>query len=121
MHTATKNVKTELQFDFSKEIFYSFHPGYWYEVYSALKDELGLIYNNIMYLEISIDTNKDLVALFAFYFNNCLNNKLRASDRYFLIRKNTSVSVMSNGSSFIIDGSDNKIAIYKNQNMLKII
>ena len=112
LHTATKVLKHELQFDFSKEIFYSFHPGFWYEVYCALKIELGLIYNNIMYLEISIDTNKDLVTQFAFYFNNCLNNKLRVSDRYFLIRKNTSVSVMSNGSSFIIDGSDNKIAIY---------
>jgi len=102
LHTATKVLKHELQFDFSKEIFYSFHPGFWYEVYCALKIELGLIYNNIMYLEISIDTNKDLVTQFAFYFNNCLNNKLRVSDRYFLIRKNTSVSVMSNGSSFII-------------------
>lgn len=112
LHTATKVLKHELQFDFSKEIFYSFHPGFWYEVYCALKFELGLIYNNIMYLEISIDTNKDLVRQFAFYFNNCLNNKLRASDRYFLIRKNTSVSVMSNGSSFVIDGSDNEIAIY---------
>ena len=112
LHTATKVLKHELQFDFSKEIFYSFHPGFWYEVYCALKFELGLIYNNIMYLEISIDTNKDLVTQFAFYFNNCLNNKLRTSDRYFLVRKNTSVSVMSNGSSFVIDGSDNEIAIY---------
>ena len=112
LHTATKVLKHELQFDFSKEIFYSFHPGFWYEVYCALKFELGLIYNNIMYLEISIDTNKDLVTQFAFYFNNCLNNKLRASDRYLLIRKNTSVSVMSNGSSFVIDGSDNEITIY---------
>ncbi len=112
LHTATKVLKHELQFDFSKEIFYSFHPGFWYEVYCALKFELGLIYNNIMYLEISIETNKDLVTQFAFYFNNCLNNKLRASDHYFLIRKNTSVSVMSNGSSFIINGSDNEIAIY---------
>ena len=112
LHTATKVLKHELQFDFSKEIFYSFHPGFWYEVYCALKFELGLIYNNIMYVEISIDTNKDLVTQFAFYFNNCLNNKLKANGRYFLIRKNTSVSVMSNGSSFVIDGSDNEIAIY---------
>jgi hypothetical protein len=112
LHTATKVLKHELQFDFSKEIFYSFHPGYWYEVYCALKVELGLIYNNIMYLEIAIDTNKNLVTQFALYFNNCLNNKLRVSDRYFFMRKNTSVSVMSNGSSFVIDGSDNKIAIY---------
>ena len=112
LHTATKVLKHELQFDFSKEIFYSFHPGFWYEVYCALKFELGLIYNNIMYLEISIDTNKDLVTQFAFYFNNCLNNKLRASEVYLLIRINTSVSVLSNGSSFVIDGSDNEIAIY---------
>ena len=112
LHTATKVLKHELQFDFSKEIFYSFHPGYWYEVYCALKVELGLIYNNIMCVEIAIDTNKNLVTQFALYFNNCLNNKLRVSDRYFFMRKNTSVSVMSNGSSFVIDGSDNKIAIY---------
>jgi hypothetical protein len=111
LHTAAKVLKHELQFDFSKEIFYSFYPEYWYEVYSALKVELGLIYNNIMYVEISIDTNKDLVTQFAYYFSNCENNKLRVGDRFFM-RKSISVSVMSNGSSFVIDGSDNGIAIY---------
>lgn len=111
LHTATKVLKHELQFDFLKEIFYSFYPDYWYEVYSALKSELCIIYNNIRYMEISIDTNKNLVTQFALYFNNCINNKLRVSGRYFM-RKNTSVSVMSNGSSFVIDGSDNGIAIY---------
>jgi hypothetical protein len=48
--TATKVLKHELQFDFSKEIFYSFHPGFWYEVYCALKTNLAL-FTKIMYLE----------------------------------------------------------------------
>jgi hypothetical protein len=37
MHAATKLKKHEIQFDFAKEVFYSFYPEFWYEVYSALK------------------------------------------------------------------------------------
>ena len=111
LHTATKVLKHELQFDFSKEVFYSFHSSYWYEVYNALKSELGLVYNNIMYMEISIDTNKNLVKDFIFYYQNCINNKLRISDRY-KMKNSTSVSVMFNGTYFLIDGSDNEIAVY---------
>ena len=112
LHTATKVLKHELQFDFSKEIFYSFYPDYWYEVYSSLKSELDLVYNNIRYMEISIDTNKNLFSYFIYYYQNCVNNRLRVSDR-FKMRKNTKVSVMYNGSCFLINGSDNEIAVYQ--------
>jgi len=111
LHTAAKVLKHELQFDFSKEVFYSFYSSYWYEVYNALKSELGLVYNNIMYMEISIDTDKNLVKDFIYYYQNCKNNELRVSERY-QMKKNTSVSVMHNGTYFLIDGSDNEIAIY---------
>ena len=111
LHTATKALKHELQFDFSKEVFYSFYSNYWYEVYNALKSELGLAYNNIMYMEISIDTDKNLVKDFIYYYQNCKNNELRVSERY-QMKNNTSVSVMHNGTYFLIDGSDNEIAVY---------
>ncbi len=111
MHTATKLKKHELQFDFSKQVFYSFSPDFWYEVYQAIKVELGLRYNNIHYFEISIDVNKNLVAAFGNYYLNCINNYLRLGDRY-RMRRGTIVNVMNNGSSFVIGGSENSIVIY---------
>jgi len=111
LHTATKLKKHELQFDFSKQVFYSFSPDFWHEVYLAIKSELGLIYNNIHYLEVSIDANKNLVEAFGHYYSSCINNYLRLGDRY-RMRKGTIVNVMSNGSSFVIGGSENSIEIY---------
>lgn len=111
LHTATRLKKQELQFDFAKEVFYSFNSGYWYEVYRALLTELGIIYNNIMYVEISVDTDKNLVKQFRYYFINAINNMLRMSDRY-RMRKNLIVHVMHNGSSFVIGGSENEVVIY---------
>jgi hypothetical protein len=111
LHTAAKLKKHELQFDFAKEVFYSFNSGYWYEVYLALIAELGILYNNIMYVEISVDTDKNLVEHFSCFYRNTVNNKLRLSDSY-LMRKNTVVNVMANGESFVIGGSENEVVIY---------
>jgi hypothetical protein len=111
LHSATKLKKHELQFDFSKQVFYSFSPDFWHEVYLAIKDELGLVYNNIHYLEVSIDVNKNLVEAFGTYYGNCLNNFLRLGGRY-QMRKGTVVNVMGNGASFLIGGSENSIEIY---------
>ena len=111
LHAATKLKKHELQFDYSKEVFYAFHSAFWYEVYEALITNLGILYNNIMYIEIDIDTNKNLVGQFGYLYQNTINNKLRSGDRYKL-RKDTIVNVMNNGRSFVIEGTENEIALY---------
>jgi len=111
LHSATKLKKHEIQVDFVKEIFYSFSPSFWYEVYEAIKTELGLIYNNILYVEISIDTNKNIVLQFGYFYQNSINNQLRSGNLY-QMRKNVVVNVMSNGSSFIVAGEGNEIAVY---------
>ncbi len=111
LNAATKLKKNELQFDFSKEVFYAFHSVYWFEVFGALKANLGIIYNNIRYLEISIDTNKDLVGQFSSLYQNSVCNNLRSGDRY-KMKANTIVHVMHNGHSFVIEGTDNEIVIY---------
>ena len=111
LHAATKLKKHEIQFDFSKEVFYAFHSDYWYEVYSVLTTNLGIIYNNIRYMEIAIDTNKDLVGQFSTLYQNTVCNNLRIGNIYKL-KANTIVHVMHNGHSFVIEGTDNKIAIY---------
>jgi hypothetical protein len=111
LHTATKLKKHELQFDFSKQVFYAFSSEFWHEVYLAIKSELGLTYNNIHYLEVSVDVNKNLVEAFGHYYSNCINNYLRIGDRY-RMRKGTIVNVMNNGSSFVIGGSEISIEIY---------
>jgi hypothetical protein len=111
LYTAAKLKTHEIQFDFAKEVFYSFYPGYWHEVYLSLMSDLGITYNNIMYVEISVDTDKNLVEKFSQYYSNTCNNNLRLSDN-FKMRKNTQVHVMNNGSSFVIGGSENQVAIY---------
>ncbi len=111
LHAATKLKKHELQFDFAKEVFYSYYQDFWYEVYIAVKQELGIIYNNIMYMEISIDTNKDLIEKYAYYFQNTVNNKLSLGSQYKL-RGKTKVHVLNNGESFVIAGTDCEISIY---------
>lgn len=111
LHSATKLKKHEIQFDFAKQLFYSFYPDFWFEVYDAVRRELGVIYNNIMYVEIAVDTNKDLVGQFAFYYQNSINNHLRTGDRYKL-KRNTIVNVMNNGASFVVAGTDNEISLY---------
>lgn len=70
-----------------------------------------MIYNNIQYLEISIDTDKDLVVLYANYFLKTINNKLGIGEQYKLCGK-TQVHVLGNGTSFVIAGTDCEIAIY---------
>lgn len=111
LFAATKLKKNELQFDFSKEVFYAFHSAFWYEVYTALKTSLGIIYNNIRYMEISVDTNKKLVNQFGYLYQNTISNLLSLSGRY-RMKADTIVHVMNNGHSFVIDGAENKIAIY---------
>jgi hypothetical protein len=111
LHTATKLKKHEVQFDFAKDVFYAFYPEFWYNVYYALKTELGLIYNNIMYMEVSVDTDKDLIGQYGYYYKNTINNQLRLGDRYKL-KGQTKVHVMDNGASFVIAGTDNEISLY---------
>lgn len=115
LHAATKLKKNELQFDFSKEVFYSFNSTFWFEIYLALKANLGILYNNIRYVEIAVDTNKDLVGQFGILYQNTLCNNLRTDDRYKL-KANTNVHVMHNGNSFVIEGSENEITIYNKSN-----
>ena len=111
LYSATKLKKHELQFDFAKEVFYSLYSGYWYEVYQALTADLGIIYNNIRYVEVALDTDKGIVEQYGNYYRNTCNNNLRTSDLYSM-RKNTPVHVMNNGSSFVIGGSGNEVVIY---------
>jgi hypothetical protein len=111
LFTATKLKKHELQFDFEKSVFYSFYPGYWYEIYVALKSDLGIIYNNIKYVEISVDTNKNILGHFSYLFINSVNYLLGTGNRYKLKNK-TMVHILNNGHSFVIKGSKNEISIY---------
>lgn len=111
LHSGSKLRKHELQFDFAKEVFYSFSSGYWHDVYLAIMAELGIIYNNIMKVEVALDTDKRLVEQFGYYYRNTCNNNLRMSDRY-RMRKNTTVNVLHNGDTFVISGSGNEVVIY---------
>lgn len=111
LFTATKLKKHELQFDFEKSVFYSFYPDFWYKVYVALKSDLGIEYNNIKYVEISVDTNKNILGQFSYLFINAVNYLLSPGKRYKL-KNNTMVHILNNGHSFVIKGSKNEVSIY---------
>ena len=111
LYTSNKMRKNEVQFHFNKELFYSYHPNFWYEVYETMAQSLGLVYNNIHYAEIAVDTDKDVFKQFQYFYQNMAENKSGKSDRY-SVKKGTMIHTMNNGSSFIVDGSDNAIAIY---------
>lgn len=115
LHTATKLKKNEVQFHFAKEVFYSFSPNYWYEVYLSIKSDLGIEYNNINYVEIAVDTNKNIMAQFGYLFINTIDNLLGSGSRYKLKYK-TMVHVLNNGHSIVIKGSKNEVSIYDKTN-----
>ena len=115
LHTATKLKKNEVQFDFTKEVFYSFSPDYWHDVYLSIKSDLGLEFNNINYLEIAVDTNKNIMAQFGYFFINTVDNLLGSGSRYKLKYK-TMVHVLNNGHSIVIKGSKNEVSIYDKTN-----
>lgn len=62
-------------------------------------------------MEISVDTNCDLINQYAFYYQNTINNKLSLGKQYKL-RGKTRVHVLDNGESFILAGTDCEISIY---------
>lgn len=111
LHTSNKLRKNEVQFQYNKELFYSYHSSFWFEVYKSITQSLGLEYNNIHYAEIAVDTDKDVFKQFQYFYHNMAENKSGRSDRY-SVKKGTMIHTMNNGSSFIVDGSDNTIAIY---------
>jgi hypothetical protein len=115
LHSGSKMKKSDIQFDFEKELFYSIKPDFWFDIYIALQKELGIIPNNINCLEIAVDTDKNLLEQFGYYYQNAENNQFGKSGRY-RMRKNTQVHVMNNGLSFVIAGSENKVSIYNKSN-----
>lgn len=111
LHTSNKMRKNEIQFHFNKELFYSNHSSFWYEVYILMARTLGFEYNNIHYVEVAVDTDKDVFRQFQYFYSNMAENKSTKSDRY-SVKKGTMIHSMNNGSSFVVNGSDNNIAIY---------
>lgn len=104
LHSASKLKKPDILFEYKKEVLYSISLNYWYEIYLALREELGIYYNNINYVEISVDTDKNIINQFGEFYQYTINNKFRVGERYRL-RKGTVVNVMKNGSSFLITGA----------------
>lgn len=112
LYTGQKMNRKELQLDFEKQLFYSYANDYWYEVFNSILFELGIQYNNIRYIEIAVDTDKDILQLFRYLFQHSENNLLNCNIR-FRMKSGMMVHSMNNGQSFIIQGTDNEIAIYE--------
>jgi len=112
LYSGHKMNRNELQLDFEKQLFYSYANDYWHKVFNSILFELGIQYNNIRYIEICIDTDKDILQLFRYLFQHSENNLLNCDIR-FRMKSGIIVHTMNNGRSFLIQGTDNEIAIYE--------
>lgn len=112
LHTANKMKKPEVEFDFDKAVLYSVNRKWWYEIFSSLKSELGLEYNNIKYAEIALDTTKNLCDAYRNLYDNTIDNKSFHHD-YYKLHRGAKVDVLDNGATFNIRGKCNMISIYE--------
>lgn len=112
LHTANKMKKPEVEFDFDKAVLYSVNRKWWYEIFSSLKSELGLEYNNIKYAEIALDTTKNLCEAYRSLYDNTVDNKSFHHD-YYKLHRSAKVDVLDNGTTFNIRGKCNMISIYE--------
>lgn len=115
LHTANKLKKNDIEFDYDKVVLYSIDEHWWYEIYTALISDLGLVCNNINYVEIAVDTTKNLVDAYRNIFSNSINNRSKFNS-YFELPPEVKVDVLNNGSTFNIRGTCNMISIYEKTN-----
>jgi hypothetical protein len=111
LHAGNKLHKPDLEFDFDKEILYAVDETWWYNVYESVKDELGVVFNNINYVEIALDTTKNLVEDFRLKYTNTEENK-SSVNCFFRMNRGAVVDVLDNGHTFNIRGTCNNISIY---------
>jgi len=112
LHTANKMRKPEIEFDIDKEVLYSIDEKWWYKAYDSVKEELGLVFNNINYVEIALDTTKNLVEEYrSLYF--CTVNNMCSINNYYKMSGNAVVDILDNGNTFNIRGTCNFISIYE--------
>lgn len=111
LHSASKLGKSDIEFDFEKHVNYSKQKDWWFEIYKSITFELGLIYNNINYVEICLDTTFNLPDAYGFMHANSINNKYRFNS-YFMPFRNAVAEVLDGGYGFRLNGSNNRIHIY---------
>jgi hypothetical protein len=104
--------KPEVEFDFDKAVLYSVNRKWWYQIFSTLKSELGLEYNNIKYAEIALDTTKNLCDAYRSLYDNAVDNKSFHHD-YYKLHWGAKVDILNNGTTFNIRGKCNMISIYQ--------
>ena len=112
LHSANKMRKPDVEFDIDKEVLYAVNENWWYEIYTSLMTELGLAFNNIKYVEIALDTTKNLVDGYRLLYSNTEQNQSHV-ESFFRLHGRSKVDVLGNGSSFNIRGKCNMISIYE--------
>jgi hypothetical protein len=111
LHSASKFGKPSIEFDFEKHVHYSNQKDWWFEIFQTIKYELGLIYNNINYIEICLDTTFNLPDAYGFLHANSIYNKYRFNSYFKPFRKSIA-EVLDGGNGFRLNGSNNRIHIY---------
>lgn len=111
LRSSEKYHKPYVEFEFSKHVFYSKHPLYWYEIFLVIQNELLLGFNNVRYVEIALDSTKDFPTHFRKIINNSSWNKSCSDPRYEKVYKKSLITSIEN-ESFNAGTSGNIVAIY---------
>lgn len=111
LHTASKRGKKEVEFNFEKHVLYSNEHNWWYAVYQELCKELGLSYNNIKYIEISLDSEKPFTTEYGYLYTKS-ENFIYHKVCYYKTVRNVKPEILEGGNGFRISGEDNRIHLY---------
>jgi hypothetical protein len=109
--TASKIGKPDIEFDYEKNVLYSNQKDWWFEIFKAITTEMDLLYNNINYIEICLDTTYNLPDAYGNMHANSIKNKYRFNS-FFLPFRNVIADVIDGGNGFRLNGSNNRIHIY---------
>jgi len=108
--------KPHIEFEFDKQVFYSFSKTFWFDVASALEREMHLKFNNIKNTEIAMDSLIQFFDIAYELHHNSTKHKGCKKPKYEQVDKGNPVSLLHDESEIIIGGSSKSVVIYNKSN-----
>lgn len=116
LRTKNKFKKPYIEFEFDKQVFYSFSKTFWYNVASTLESEVHLKFNNIKNAEIALDSLIQFFDIAYELHHNSTKHKGCKRPKYEQVDKGNPVSLLHDETEIIIGCSSKSVAIYNKSN-----
>lgn len=111
IRSSEKYHKPYAELELSKHLFYTKNKYYWYEVVSSIQEELNLRFNNIRYVEITLDSTKDFVTQLRNILFQSSWTQQNIKPKYEKVSSKTMIGTIEN-KSYNAGTSGNLISIY---------